>query len=199
MGSALALAEAVAIPAVAWRRGMMPGRSFRVALIRLAALTGLAIAVVGGEALWQRFREPDPYGMRREMLQSSAAMFRDRPWTGFGSGTWAVAYPAYALYDDGRFVNQAHNDWVQWALEGGLPLLAAMAGFALLLARPAWRSIWGLGLLAVMLHCLVDYPIQQRPALAGWFFAMGGAAAAAGASPRRRDKAADGEAAPHVI
>ena len=46
--------------------------------------------------------------------------------------------------------------------------------------RRAWRCVWGLGIAAVFMHCLVDYPMQQRPALAGWFFALMGAAAAAG-------------------
>jgi len=38
--------------------------------------------------------------------------------------------------------------------------------------RPAFRSLWGLGLLAVFVHCFIDYPMQQRPALAAFFFAL---------------------------
>ncbi len=34
---------------------------------------------------------------------------------------------------------------------------------------PALRSLWGIGVIAVFIHCLVDYPLQ-RPALAGFFF-----------------------------
>jgi hypothetical protein len=33
------------------------------------------------------------------------------------------------------------------------------------------------GMLFVFAHCLVDYPMQQRPALAAFFFAMLGAIA----------------------
>jgi membrane-bound metal-dependent hydrolase YbcI (DUF457 family) len=33
--------------------------------------------------------------------------------------------------------------------------------------RPAFRSIWGLGLIAVFLHAFVDYPFS-RPALGSW-------------------------------
>jgi hypothetical protein len=29
---------------------------------------------------------------------------------------------------------------------------------------------------AFLLHALVDYPMQQRPVLAAWFFVMAGAA-----------------------
>ena len=48
--------------------------------------------------------------------------------------------------------------------------------FAGLLCKPAFRSIYGLGVAAVLLHALVDYPMQQRPGLAAWWFAMAGAA-----------------------
>ena len=83
---------------------------------------------------------------------------------------------------DGTLVNQAHNDWVQWAVEGGLPFVALLAAFAGMLLRRTWRCIWGLGVIAVFLHCFVDYPMQERPALVGWFFALSGAVAAAGAA-----------------
>jgi len=106
------------------------------------------------------------------VVRSSLRLVRDRPLTGFGLGTWSDAYPAYAHFDDGRFVNQAHNDWVQWAVEGGLPLLSIMLSIAWWSVRPALSSLWGIGLLAVFLHCLVDYPMEQRPALAAFFFAM---------------------------
>lgn len=39
---------------------------------------------------------------------------------GFGLGNWPRAYPRYAVFDDGNYVNQAHNDWAQWAVEGGV-------------------------------------------------------------------------------
>jgi O-antigen ligase len=109
-------------------------------------------------------------------------MVHDRPLTGFGLGAWSSAYPAYARYDDGTFVNQAHNDWAQWAAEGGVPFFLLMLIVVVALARPAWRSLWGLGLMAVFLHALVDYPFEQRPALAAYFFALAGVLAAEGNS-----------------
>ena len=185
-GTALVLAEVAAVPLAAWGRRAMPLRPAAVALGRFVLLAAVATAVVGWDVVWARFQQADPYVIRREMLESSVAMARERPWTGFGLGTWPTAYPQYATYDDGRFANQAHNDWAQWAVEGGVPLLAAMLGFVALLAGPAWRSLWGLGIMAVPLHCLVDYPMQQRPALAGWYFALAGAVAASALAARRR-------------
>jgi hypothetical protein len=45
--------------------------------------------------------------------------------------------------------------------------------------RPAVRSVWGIGIVAVWLHCLVDYPLQN-PVMAGWFFLLAGILAAGG-------------------
>jgi O-antigen ligase len=174
-GAILCLAELVLLPAIAFARGWISARS----LTRVAALAVLAggvfTAVVGWEAILRRFQEPNPYSLRANLLRSSLRMVRDRPLAGFGLGAWSTAYPAYARYDDGTFVNQAHNDWVQWAAEGGLPMLVMMAAVVAILARPAFNSLWGLGLLVVWIHAWVDYPFEQRPALAAFFFAMAGA------------------------
>jgi O-antigen ligase len=167
------------IPLLAAARGFLTWRTAALALSGGVILSAVFTAVVGWDVIWTRFQQEDPYAMRREMLLSSVQMIHDRPMTGYGLGTWPMAYPAYALFDDGSFANQAHNDWAQWAVEGGLPLAAAMAVFGILLGRAAWGSLWGFGLMAFLFHGFVDYPMQQRPALAGWFFAMAGALVAA--------------------
>jgi O-antigen ligase len=107
-------------------------------------------------------------------------MTADRPWMGAGLGTWSTVYPKYAHIDTGEFMNQAHNDWVQWAAEGGVPFVLLMILFAAALCGPAFQSVYGIGAVVFLLHAFVDYPMQQRPALAAWFFAMAGAAVAAG-------------------
>ena len=99
-------------------------------------------------------------------------MWWARPITGWGLGAWSEVYPGFASYDDGSFVNQAHNDWAQWAVEGGSLVFLLILFVALRVARPAWHSVWGIGILAVLVHCAVDYPMQQRPALATFFFVM---------------------------
>jgi O-antigen ligase len=129
----------------------------------------------------------DPFGGRREFLASSVAMVKDRPAMGFGLGNWPRAYPAYALFDDGTYVNQAHNDWMQWAVEGGLPFLAMLLWLAGMVLPAAWKSVWGIGLVSLWVHCLVDYPMQQRPAVGAWFFALLGLMAAGRAGRGRPD------------
>ena len=176
-GSILCLTEVLVVPLIAFWRGMIPGRVFARALLGSLAAVVVLTGVVGWEHLWERLQEPNPYSLRQDLVLSSVSMTRSRPLTGFGLGTWPEAYPGYARFDDGRFVNQAHNDWIQWASEGGLPFLAIMLGIAAWSVKPALRSLWGVGILSVWLHAVLDYPMQQRPALAAFFFALLGALA----------------------
>jgi hypothetical protein len=90
---------------------------------------------------------------------------------GVGLGNWPAAYPAYAIFDGGYFANQAHNDWAQWAVEGGLPFLLFIFSIALWSAPKAFRTGWGVGVVVVFCQCLVDYPIQ-RIGVALVFFTM---------------------------
>jgi len=167
-GIALVLAESAVVLLLLKRRGR-PIRSAAAAVLALAAVFTLA---VGYQPLRRKFDRSDQLAERRLLYLSTIEMAKDHPALGTGLGTWAIAYPAYARFDDGRRDNQAHNDWLQWTAEGGLPMLALMLGIPLLLVRPALRTVWGVGLLAVLAHCLVDYPFGQRPALGYYYFAL---------------------------
>ena len=171
-GSVLCFAEILIVPVIAFAHHRIGGAALARVFVGNLALVTLLVAIVGWQALWTRLQEPHPYALRRDLVESSVQMVRARPWAGFGLGTWSDAYPGYALYDDGTFVNQAHNDWIQWAAEGGIPFLLIMLAVAAWTIRPAVCSVWGVGILAVFLHALVDYPFQQRPALAALMFAL---------------------------
>ena len=171
-GTILCLAEVLVIPLVAWGQGIISRRTAGWVLLTTFGALVILGAVAGWDVIWRRLQESNPYAVRKDFLLSSLAMVRDRPLTGWGLGTWAEVYPGFARFDDGLFANQAHNDWAQWAAEGGIPFFLLMIGVVVRSVRPAFRSLWGLGLLAVFVHCLVDYPMQQRPALAAFFFAL---------------------------
>jgi O-antigen ligase len=131
-------------------------------------------ALAGGDTLIQRFHDSDPLQYRREIFASSVAMIANRPWTGYGLGTFATVYPEFATFDAGAVVEHAHNDWLEWASEGGWPYAAVWLLLALAAVRPALRSIWGIGVVAVFLHALVDYPFA-RFGVAAWLFILVGA------------------------
>jgi O-antigen ligase len=140
-------------------------------------LSAVVAFIAGWQGLEARLASTGLEALRVDAARASIQMIKDRPWSGSGLGTWPILYPGYATLDTGVVVNQAHNDWLQWAAEGGLPFVLFMAAFAALLWKPAVQSIFGLGTVVFLLHAAVDYPMQQRPALAAWFFAIAGATA----------------------
>jgi O-antigen ligase len=175
-GAALLGLEALAVLLLAMVRGLAV-RKLRSAFISLLIFTLLFGSVVGWKKVWQRFQDPKPYKYRKEMLISTLAMVRAKPWVGFGLGTFEDVYRGYALFDDGTTVDHAHNDWAEWAAEGGLPFATLMVVLALWSVPRAARSIWGLGIISVFLHSLVDFHLQ-KPAIAAWMFVLLGAVSA---------------------
>jgi O-antigen ligase len=184
-GTALATAEIVTVMALMLARDRTSGRTVGGALLQMLALLAIFTAVTGPETVLARLWAADPLAIRRELNISSLHMIAAHPWLGVGLGAWPTVYPSYAIVDVGAFANQAHNDWLQWTAEGGIPfgiLLATMFFWSL---RPAFRSVWGLGAIAVFLHAAVDYPFS-RPALGAWFFVI--LAMLAARDPELRDK-----------
>lgn len=173
-GTGILLVETLVVLAILKWRAPLGWRRIGAAVTGLAALVAVFGTVAGWDVLVAELRRREPYEMRRLTALSSIEMAADRPWTGSGLGTWQVVYPAYARFDDGLFDNQAHNDWVQWAAEGGVPMLALMAALAAAMAPGAVRSVWGIGLLFVLAHCVVEYHFQQRPGFGCLYFLVAG-------------------------
>jgi O-antigen ligase len=149
----------------------MPARSTAAILVMVPVLAAAFTSAVGWEHIWQRFQEHDPYLMRQEFLVAAADMAKHRPLTGYGLGTFPSVYQRYAVKDFPFYANHTHNDWAEFAADGGIPfLLLVLAPFAICIPT-AIRNPWGLGLVAVMFHACVDYPFP-RPAVSGWMFAM---------------------------
>lgn len=169
-GTILVTLELVAVLMLAVRRGMAGRHSGSRLILVLAGVIAFTL-VAGSESVWQRLWATDPYAMRREYLESALRMLWARPLRGFGLGTWTAAYPAYAVADFGVIANHAHSEWGQWGAEGGVAVLAVMAALFMLALRKGIQTVWGLGLAAVMLHALVDYPLV-RLGLGSWWFAM---------------------------
>jgi len=160
-GFILTSLEVLVVPLLAAKRaGISPRRLVISGAIFLGMLLVLGVAV-GPEKLIAKLEQKNAYGGRREYVESSLRMIRDKPLIGVGMGNWSAAYPAYAVFDEGWFANQAHNDWVQWTAEGGLPFAILMLSVALWVFPRALRTGWGLGVEVIFLHCLVDYPIQR--------------------------------------
>jgi O-antigen ligase len=168
-GAVLVLAELLAVIVLAYAR-----RRDRRLLLGSALVIALSIGFVyaaGFDVLIKKFQQSDQIAVRRSINQSSLEMIRERPLLGWGLETYVPVYRMFAHYDDGTYVNRAHNDWLQWAAEGGIPFALFMLFVFSWSIRPAIESVWAVGLIAICLHAIVDYPFA-RLGVCGWYFAL---------------------------
>jgi len=115
-----------------------------------------------------------PAGNRWAIWRDTVQLIEGHPWLGTGLGTFSVAYTAVQTAFAGRFVDHAHNDYLEFASELGIPaaLLLFGAVFYVLLqsARSFHRSDSGFektlalgcfgSLFAISLHSLTDFNLQ---------------------------------------
>jgi O-Antigen ligase len=146
---------------------------------RRAAVAGgvlVLAAVIGSVGGWgdmiADLERHNALQLRRELTGSTIEMARERPLAGWGLGTWTEVYPAFARFDDGIFDNAAHDDWAQWASDGGVPMVLLMLAFAMLIARQGRQ---GIGLLMVLGYSVIEFHFQERPQFGCYFFALSGA------------------------
>ena len=149
-----------------------------VLIVLIAALAYLCSAVLLNANIADRsFQlDQDPSTAARLLLwQSSIKMLLAHPVVGSGWGTFANYYPAYPLPQEystaGYF---AHNDYLQLAMEGGIPALllqiCILSGLLIQLKRSlrqvaeitAFESVaLLLGVLALFTHALVNFIFYQ--------------------------------------
>jgi hypothetical protein len=172
--AALALA-AVSLRVNGWSRGL------RFAVPLFAVLTLGAGALIGFDAVTSRLSADQlasSAGFRSELartsLQGALAFW---PW-GSGWGTYDMVYPRFQPASLPGFANHAHMDYVEMLFEGGIFFVLFAAAFSWLAGERAWRlvhtalcdrtldrdamaaCICGLGLLALLLHSLVDFNLR---------------------------------------
>jgi hypothetical protein len=162
-GLVIAAVEVLAVVVLLHRRQPLLPRQ----ILLLAGSTALVVAIVGFETASHRFYSEALTLGRVQFARSTLHMIAARPLAGWGLGCWPAVYPAFATFDPGPAVNQAHTDWLQWTAEGGLPVGIAMLAVVVWSLGPVLRSIWGLGVLAVFIHAGFDYPFS-RPAIGAW-------------------------------
>lgn len=171
----------------------------RVRLGRLAAMLGvllaagaavLAVMVSAGMSASNQ----TSVTMRTEIWSRTGEAIRESGLAGSGIGTFTAIYPRYEdpATIERTYVNHAHNDYLELALEGGIPGIVLMILFAAWWGARTytiWRSPHAAELgraaciasAAILLHSLVDYPL--RTAAIATIFAM---ALALMADPARR-------------
>jgi O-Antigen ligase len=166
-GIIIASAEIVCVLILSHLRKPVAGRKIGVLALALVGAIAVLALIVGFDTASERFHSEALTLGRLQFTISTLHMIALHPWIGWGLGCWPAAYPAFATFDAGAIVNQAHCDWLQWTAEGGWPVGVAMLSVALWSVRPAMQSIWGIGVIAVLIHAAFDYPFS-RPAVGAW-------------------------------
>jgi O-antigen ligase len=143
----------------------------------IAALLALIVMAQASMVGILRVAETDPIQDLRTTiaavnLQAAKAQFP----VGSGFGTFV---PVYQLYETpativNPYINHAHNEWLEVAIEGGAPAIALMVVFLLWLAYGLIRAIRlaahdpghahikaaGLALVMLLAHSTVDFPLR---------------------------------------
>lgn len=104
--------------------------------------------------------------VRWTVLKTSLALFAERPWTGWGVGSFAAVFLERAGPLGLSSISHPHNELVLWLVEGGLVgLVGALcfiaSGFWLWMLGNRWRRACLVATLPVVIHMLTEYPVRQ--------------------------------------
>lgn len=119
------------------KAGSLAGRSEWQRLLPVAV--GIVLVLVAGLAVYfdraialDRLLGDDPQGgLRLKVLPTLSDMITHYMPVGSGFGTFQHVYKAFEPNDllSPFYLNQAHNDWAQFLIEGGFPALSLLGAF----------------------------------------------------------------------
>jgi O-antigen ligase len=132
------------------------------------ANTRLNDVVVNGEVIQQANE------VRDDVYRYAMPLLKDRPLVGQGAGSFEVVFPKYPGEDIHLHFDQAHNDYLQFAIEYGLLGSLPLAVFIMLSFWYAFKLLWrresayrsgvgfgaAMGITALMIHSGTDYNLQ---------------------------------------
>jgi O-antigen ligase len=140
---------------------------------------------------------------RLAIWEDARGLVRQHPLLGSGLGTFPVAYTAFQTTFLGQFVNHAHNDYLELAIDVGLPAALILFGGILWILARAVRTFLNAGgkfercvalgcagsIVAILLHSMTDFNLYI-PANAILFSLVLGIAVATQRANLRRPEAA---------
>lgn len=132
-------------------------------------------SMFGIEKLQERYEQTSfASEARDEVVQDSLPLLSQYQWTGSGGGTFYTVFPAVQPQAYSGFYDHAHNDYLQFAIELGIPLTALLMLWMLAFAVAAFQVMRQhdnklerglafaclMALLHMALHCTVDFNLQ---------------------------------------
>ena len=145
-----------------------------------APLVGVAVLalamVVGLDPILDRFLQAPRHleAGRLPIWRAGMAMVADQPLLGHGWGTFAGLFDAYRPAPTGLTYHHAHNEYLQVAIEAGIPGLLLVGGLVVTFARRLTALLasplrsrhrrlvvgLGVGMVAVLLHSITDFGLR---------------------------------------
>ncbi len=145
----------------------------RTLLIVVAIATGSIAAKFDLPVSWSESLAHEVSNTRRVMMiEQSMAMIMQRPWLGWGYGSFEYSFQHFVGEQYPQVVNYGlvkhpHNELLYWWVEGGfialLGMLLIAVGYLLPVVRKFCRNrfaLWALTL-PIALHTMVEYPLYQ--------------------------------------
>ncbi|CAM3177666.1 hypothetical protein SPAN111604_08610 [Sphingomonas antarctica] len=158
-------------PVFAWRSSPRLRLALLAGTVATFALLA-ALVMLAGSGLGRIFNEGLGDDVRSSILPTLSQMTRDFLPFGSGYGSFSSVFRNYESFDQLRltYLNAAHNDLFQLAIEGGLPGLALLIGYIVAIVRGtinAWRTggsdlsrAASIGIWLLLAASLFDYPLR---------------------------------------
>jgi len=168
-----------------------PGRRTLLAgVVGAVIIGGAMIAIFSLSGLTERFQEVDAMANSRTATLPTILKAGASVWpAGAGFGSFV---PVYAMFEPpnavtGFFLNHAHDDYLEFWLEGGLPAVLLAAGGMVWFAWAGLRAWTGSGgfndrdlpraasilILMLLIHSTLDYPLRTAAMAAVFGMACG--------------------------
>ncbi len=178
-------------------------RAHATLIAGIVLLTALSVGWFGWDHIFERFSQLKKvdgtlYDGRIDIWKDSLNIFKDFSITGAGIGTFSDIYPAYKSILRDHFVNYAHNDYLELAIEGGIFSLLLAVCFIFSISLKSYRMFLNrrdafavymymgsiTGIIALLIHSVVDFNLHVG-ANGLWFFFLCGLAVSSSATPMR--------------
>lgn len=176
MGNAAFFAALLAVALLAVWLYKNPPALLKPLVISIFVLDMIVIgSMFGFEKLQQRYEETSfASEARDEVVQDSMPIILDSPWFGHGGGSFYTVFPGYQPRYYSGFYDHAHNEYVQFSVELGVPLTALLGVWLLVLLflniqtmrkkhNKLSRGIafgCAMAIVHMLIHNLVDFNLQ---------------------------------------
>ena len=143
-------------------------------------------SIFGVEKVKQRLIETSLHSETRdEVVRDSIPMIKDHPFIGTGGGSFYSSFPSYHPEVYSGFYDHAHNDYIQFSVELGLPITLALGVMVLFCLFTSLQTVrkrktalyqgisfgCAVAISHMLLHSTVDFSLQS-PAIALLFIAI---------------------------